>query len=197
MKILIDNGHGVDTAGKRSPDGRVREWSYTRDIAEEVVKRLKAKGYDAERIVPEDRDISLGTRVARVNKWCEKLGKDNVVLVSIHLNAAGKGDWLNARGWSAWIYSESAGKRTKGLARCLHDAAQSEGLKIRHYRPRQAYWVSGFYIIKYTHCSAVLTENLFQDNKDDVKLLLSAEGREKIINLHVNGIIAWVALFGK
>lgn len=25
MKILIDNGHGENTAGKHSPDGRLRE----------------------------------------------------------------------------------------------------------------------------------------------------------------------------
>ena len=33
MKILIDNGHGQETAGKRSPDGRLLEWSYNREIA--------------------------------------------------------------------------------------------------------------------------------------------------------------------
>ena len=26
MKILIDNGHGIDTKGKRSPDGRLLEY---------------------------------------------------------------------------------------------------------------------------------------------------------------------------
>ncbi|MBQ0142118.1 MAG: N-acetylmuramoyl-L-alanine amidase, partial [Prevotellaceae bacterium] len=33
MTILIDNGHGSDTPGKRSPDGLFREYSYTREIA--------------------------------------------------------------------------------------------------------------------------------------------------------------------
>jgi len=33
MKILIDNGHGSNTPGKCSPDGRLREYSYTREIA--------------------------------------------------------------------------------------------------------------------------------------------------------------------
>ena len=59
MKILIDNGHGVDTAGKRSPDGSLREYKYTREIAEKVVSELKKRGFDAERIVPEENDISL------------------------------------------------------------------------------------------------------------------------------------------
>ena len=36
MKILIDNGHGENTPGKRSPDGTFREYAYTREIADEV-----------------------------------------------------------------------------------------------------------------------------------------------------------------
>ena len=40
MKILIDNGHGSNTAGKRSPDGRLLEYAYTREIAERVVHSL-------------------------------------------------------------------------------------------------------------------------------------------------------------
>lgn len=41
MKILIDNGHGNDTPGKRSPDGRLLEWAYTREIADRVAARLQ------------------------------------------------------------------------------------------------------------------------------------------------------------
>ena len=40
MKILIDNGHGENTPGKRSPkwaDGsQLFEWKYTREIARRV-----------------------------------------------------------------------------------------------------------------------------------------------------------------
>ena len=42
MKILIDNGHGENTPGKRSPDGKFREYLYVREIADEVVARLTA-----------------------------------------------------------------------------------------------------------------------------------------------------------
>ena len=37
MRILIDNGHGENTPGKRSPDGKLREWEYTRRIADMVI----------------------------------------------------------------------------------------------------------------------------------------------------------------
>ena len=92
MKILIDNGHGCNTPGKRSPDGRFREYAYTRYIAKAVVADLRDLGYDAERIVTEEYDVSLSARCSRVNAWCAELGKRNVLLVSIHVNAAGHGD---------------------------------------------------------------------------------------------------------
>ena len=41
MKILIDNGHGEDTKGKCSPDGRLKEYAYTREIASRIVAALK------------------------------------------------------------------------------------------------------------------------------------------------------------
>ena len=53
-------------------------------------------------------------------------------------------------------------------------------------------WESGFYILCHTRCPAVLTENLFQDNRDDVAFLLSLEGRERIIRTHVDGILSFV-----
>ena len=44
MKILIDNGHGENTPGKRSPDGRFREYKYNREIARAVVEHLQLRG---------------------------------------------------------------------------------------------------------------------------------------------------------
>lgn len=44
MKILIDNGHDVNTPGKRSPDGRFREYKYNREIAAAVVKHPNLAG---------------------------------------------------------------------------------------------------------------------------------------------------------
>ena len=82
MKIFIDNGHGLMTAGKRSPDGQFREPFYNREIARRVVSNLRDRGLDAELLVPEDDDISLAERVRRINAACFLLGKQNVILVS-------------------------------------------------------------------------------------------------------------------
>ena len=43
-KILIDNGHGSDTPGKRSPDGRFREYAFNRDITARVASKLTSLG---------------------------------------------------------------------------------------------------------------------------------------------------------
>ena len=75
MVVLIDNGHGIDTAGKRSPDGRFREYLWNRQVAAMVVEFLTAEGIDARLVVPETDDVALSTRVRRVNKVCKEAGK--------------------------------------------------------------------------------------------------------------------------
>lgn len=37
MRILIDNGQGIDTKGKRSPDGRLLEYAQNRLLACRIV----------------------------------------------------------------------------------------------------------------------------------------------------------------
>ena len=192
MVILIDNGHGIDTLGKRSPDGRLREYKYCREIAAEVVKRLKTMGYNAQQLVTEENDIILGTRCRRVNDVCRHFGANNVIVISIHCNAAGAdGKWHDARGWQACV-SLNASAKSKQLACYLFDAAQAQGLKMRSPRPGQKWWQQNLAICRDTKCPAVLTENLFQDNIADVGFLLSDAGREAVINLHVNGIINYI-----
>ncbi len=193
MKILIDNGHGSNTSGKRSPNGSILEYKYTREIAQRVVDELKARGYDAERIVTEEYDVSLGERCRRVNAKCKAHGSHNVVLVSIHNNAAGAGGWMNARGWSA--YTTKGRTLSDTLADCLYKAAETYlvGQKIRKdMQDGDPDWEENFYIIRNTLCAAVLTENFFMDSREDVAYLLSEAGKMAIVKVHVEGIIAYI-----
>jgi N-acetylmuramoyl-L-alanine amidase len=193
MKILIDNGHGENTPGKRSPDGKLREYSYTREIADRVVLELTKRGYDAERIVKENVDVPLVERVRRVNEVCGRLGSSNVILVSIHCNAAGNGGWMKARGWSA--YTSIGRTKADKLADRLYESARMyfTGQRIREDRSDgDPDWEEGFYVLKKTKCPAVLTENFFQDNQEDVAYLLSSEGKQAIVDVHVEGIINYI-----
>lgn len=187
MKVLIDNGHGVETPGKRSPDGRLREYAYTREIANRVISRLQAEGIDSIRIVPEDTDISLEERVARANKYYVESGKQ-AVLVSIHCNAAGNGStWMTARGWSVFA-DTTASVNSKRLATAMADIAIKKGVKVRKEAGDRNYWMASLYICKHTNCPAVLIKNFFQDNKEDVEFLLSENGKQRITDITVEGI---------
>lgn len=193
MKILIDNGHGSNTPGKRSPNGSILEYKYTREIAQRVVEELKARGYDAERLVTEEYDVSLGERCRRVNAKCKAHGSHNVLLVSIHNNAAGAGGWMNARGWSA--YTTKGRTLSDTLADCLYKAAEAYlvGQKVRKdMQDGDADWEENFYILRNTLCAAVLTENFFMDSREDVAYLLSEAGKMAIVKVHVEGIIAYI-----
>lgn len=191
MKILIDNGHGSNTPGKCSPDKSLREYKWAREIARCIVEKLTAQGYDAQRIVTEDSDVSLAERCRRVNAVCKEHGMANVLLVSVHNNAAANGGWQKARGWSVWVYAQ-AGDKSKRLAQLLYAEAERLGLQGNRSVPACKYWEANFYILKHTACPAVLTENLFQDNREDVAYLLSKAGKETIVQLHVNGIINYI-----
>ena len=192
MKVLIDNGHGANTPGKRSPDGRLREYAYAREIAGRVVFELRKKGIDAEQIVKEEVDVPLSERCRRVNEY----KASEAILISIHCNAAGGGStWMQARGWEAWT-SMGQTKADK-LATCLYEAAEKylPGMKIRKdITDGDPDKESGFYILKHTKCPAVLTENLFQDNREDVDFLLSEEGKRTIVSLHVKGICKYLGI---
>ena len=187
MKVLIDNGHGKETPGKRSPDGRLREYAYTREIAVRIEQALRVRSVDAVRIVPEETDVSLGERCRRANKY----GSQDVILISIHCNAAGNGSWMSARGWEAW--TSVGNTEADKLAVCLYEAAGRAGFKLRKDETdgdpdKEAH----LYILKHTVCPAVLTENLFQDNREDVDFLLSEEGKRPVTDLHVNGIMNYL-----
>lgn len=211
MKILIDNGHGVNTAGKCSPDKSLREYAYTRIIAKMLVERLTKAGYDAQRLVTEETDVSLGERCRRANAICDKYGTSNCLFISIHVDAAGSGQWLNAGGWTA--YTTRGKTKADTVAEYLYKSAQNhlakysqimaEGKKSGIYsekqKPMRTDFLDGdsdkeanFYVLAHTKCPAVLTENLFQDNKRDVEFLLSDEGKETIVNIHFEGLTNYI-----
>lgn len=196
MIILLDNGHGFDTPGKCSPDGHFREYAYNRYLAFRIRERLQQLGLDCRLLVPEREDISLQERCRRVNKICQRLGANQVFLISIHVNAAGNGQqWLDARGWSC--FTSIGETRADSLATCLYEAAKAQlpGHNIRKdYTDGDPDIEKNFYILRHTRCPAVLTENLFMDNPDDVAFLESAEGSQAIVNLHVEGIRQYLSL---
>lgn len=192
MIILVDNGHGRETAGKRSPDGLIKEWRVTRRLAADITAALVERGYDARRLVPEEEDVPLRERVERANAVCKGVGSQTVVLVSVHLNAAGNGShWAKARGWQVHVAPQSSFASIK-LATALADAAAANGLTVRKVAANVPFWTQELAICRNTFCPTVLTENLFMDNTEDAALLRSEQGRAAIVKAHVDGLINYI-----
>ena len=188
MIVLLDNGHGADTPGKHSPDGRLREWAWTRDMVRRIVDRLREEGIDARTLVPEEHDLPLAQRVHRVNNLCRLHGARNVVLVSVHNNASGSdGLWHTPSGFLPFV-SPNASAASRRLAALLYAEAQRLNLTGNRAPCPTGYVESNLYLCRHTLCPAVLTENLFQDNRADVEFLLSSQGRQTICDLHVSAI---------
>lgn len=195
MKILLVPAHHKTTPGKRSPDNRLLEFSYSREIIERIIKKLTEFGCDVENPIPEtEKELSLGEQCKIVNKIYDECN-GNCICVTPHVNAAADGSqWMSGRGWEA--YTSRGNTKADELATCLYEAAKEclpPGTKMRtDYSDGDPDKEAGFYILKHTKMPAVLTENLFQDNKDEVDFLLSEEGKESITNLHVQGILKYI-----
>lgn len=195
MKILVDDGHGKENPYKCSPDGKYKEWEWTCEMADLIVRELKRLGYDASLLTPELEDIPLNTRVRRANKVCADYGKENVIVLSVHSNANScDGKWHDGE-WSGFtaVVAPNASKNSKLLADFIWARAIEAGLKGNRAVQEAAgkrYVQKSLAICRDTHCPAVLTESAFHDTHDGVKTL--TERKQSIMLVHVNGIIDYI-----
>ena len=187
MKVIIDNGHGCTTVGKCSPDRLLKEWEWTRDVARRIRALLLQWGIDAVLLVDSPDDVPLRQRVMMANAMARK---EPCLLVSVHADAAGSdGQWHQARGWSVFV-AQNASQASIELARSLRNQAHAHGLTVRQPTPQQPYWVKSLAICRDTVCPAVLTENLFMDNPDDCRWMLTEQGKDSIARIHAEGVAA-------
>lgn len=192
--VLLDFGHEESVQGKHSPDRSFFEWRFNRDLGLRIFYLLESCGVDVRIVNPETTYVSLTERANRVNRVCDEVGTSNVLLVSIHSNAAGAaGNWMNARGWSDYV-AKSCSQGAKDLATLLTKKAEELGFKIRKPMPNQYYWQENFTVLTKTKCKAVLTENLFYDNRDDLRILQSEKGKQLLTLVHVNAILEYIKI---
>jgi N-acetylmuramoyl-L-alanine amidase len=181
MKILIDNGHGENMPGKRSPKWengtQLFEWEYTREIARRVEVELRKHGIDVERIVKENVDVPLSERCKRANAIAATVSVKNCLLVSIHNNAATG----TARGWEIHTYVGQS--KSDEYATIFWNEAKAilpGGTIMRgDHTDGDPDWDSNFAILRDTKCAAVLTENLFMDNPDDAGICFQTRAKRR------------------
>lgn len=192
LVVCIDNGHGINTRGKCSPDRSLYEWQWNRQVALLLRDMLISRGIDARLVVTEDNDISLVERCRRINNIARQ--NKHTIAVSVHVNAAGgDGKWHDARGWSVFL-GNNASQNSKRLADNMCNVATEMKVKVRKPLPDQKYWVKNLAICRDTICPAVLVENFFMDNKEDCEFLKSDEGKQKCAKIMFNGILRYFGL---
>lgn len=185
--LLFEPGHGTReyTIGKHSPDGLLYEGEWARLVVPKIVAGLREVGFDARQTVTERTDPSLSERCWRVNSIIRDNPGKKVYFCSVHINAAASdGKWHNARGLSVWV-APGASLESKVLARTVYDTGVEFGYKGNRSVPAEHYWEARFAVLTGTKCPAILTENLFQDNMEDVEYLRTPEGREGIAHMHI------------
>ena len=197
ITTILGTAHLKSTLGKCSPDGKFKEYQYSREVVKDCYAILKDLGYDVYIDIPEENlnittNQELVKRVNFVNNLCKE---KNCIYISIHVNAASSdGKWHNATGWEC--YTTKGKTKSDILAEYLYKSAEQnlKGKKIRKDTiDGDSDKEANYYVLKHTNCPAVLTENFFQDNKDDVDYLISdLDFHYQIVRTHVEGILNYI-----
>jgi N-acetylmuramoyl-L-alanine amidase len=200
LHIIVDAGHGGNSpytgeymtrkdwgkyyrflkADNKTLDFEVREGVTNRLIANKFCELLGKAGYSYTKIYHEYLDTHLELLSSAANKIAAEQNKlgNKAILLSFHSNASGnsfQGQGALARGVSFWT--------TKGKTKSdqiadiwFEEHKKVCGNLITHREERSDGdhdYEEEFWIIKQTIMPAVLIENLFFDNREDAKILLS------------------------
>jgi N-acetylmuramoyl-L-alanine amidase len=181
-KFILDAGHGgmafghYLTPGKRSPEvpPGIYEGEFNRDICFKIWTRCVERNIECVRLISDSPiNIPLNARIEYINQLYKK--EKDIVLLSIHANAAGYGKWIeSARGFVTFI-AKNASLKSRQFAYCISKYMDELGPI-----PHRGYRMSNFSIIKKTHCPAVLLECGFMTNHIDAEILASDDGRKSI-----------------
>lgn len=184
MKICLDAGHALNTAGKRCmkkiDPNETREWVLNSRIADKLGELLKSYDCDVLRVddVTGKTDVTLAERVKKANNWKAD------VYISIHHDAGVNGQ----SGGGTTVYYNSVDPKRSVQAQALYNNVVGlTGLKGNRY-----YQIinKGFYVIQNTAMPAFLIENGFMDSTKDVPVILSEDHANKTAQGLLNFLVS-------
>ncbi len=180
--IALDDGHGMETAGKRTPQiselgGRViKENEFNRAVVEYLDIELQRCGFKTLLVAPTDENTSLAVRVLLANN------SNADAYVSIHYDAYdGKFDDYDPSGNSIFHYPTSA--KGKELATCIYNYLQQGTQQVK-----RGVKSADFYVLRKTNMVAVLSENGFMDNKEEALLMIDVDFQKEVAREHAKGL---------
>lgn len=173
LKIAIDAGHYLGTAGRRVlaayDPNETREWALNARVAEKLQSRLE--DFDCEVLRVDDPTgetfIALDERAKASNNW----GAD--VYISIHHNAGASGS--TAGGTSVFWYS-SVPERENEAEKLYNSVVNETHLVGNRADPVQ---YKSYAVLRYTDAPAFLLENGFMDSSIDSRIIITDDHAEK------------------
>jgi len=185
MVLAIDDGHGMQTAGKRTPkfeDGSfIHENEFNRACAEFLRQAAIRCGITPVMCAPGDADHSLANRVAVANN-----AKADV-FVSIHYNAYNS-VWNSTKGGvETWYYKTSkTGPRLAALVQKeLVKGTKQENRGIK---------AGDFYVTRKTSMPAILVECGFMDYRPEADLMLKESFQKETAEDICRGVCAFLGV---
>lgn len=182
-KVALDDGHGMDTPGKRTPYipeiGRsIQENEFNRAVVRFLDVELQRCGIETVLVAPTDQDTPLKERTDLANN-------ENVdIYVSIHYDAIdGKFDNNDPEGHTIYVYSGQMNKEAGKLAQCV-----AEFLKNGTAQQWRGIKEANFHVLRETKMPAILSENGFMDNKREALLMISESFQKEVAKEHAQGI---------
>ncbi|NLK87715.1 MAG: N-acetylmuramoyl-L-alanine amidase [Clostridiaceae bacterium] len=196
--LILDDGHGPETPGKRTPpfpDGAViRENTFNKAVIDLLEVEAKRLGYKTLQVAPEDKDVALATRSNRANKAYADLkaqlgntrgmmnGKAIAIYISQHYNAM-KDTWdgSTANGMSIHIlgYGGEAAKIATSVLKYLAQGTPQTNRGIK---------VDNFHVLRETDMPAILIEAGFMDDPEDAALMSSPAYHKEVVSEILQGI---------
>jgi N-acetylmuramoyl-L-alanine amidase len=191
MKIALDAGHGMKTAGKRClksiDPNETREWWLNQRIATKVENKLKEyENVETLRVddVSGDIDVKLGTRCKLANDWKAD------IYCSFHHNAGINGsDKPNVTDGGLVVITYDDSDEAVNLRNALYDSLINAGL-MNGNRSNPKVSNKNLYVLNSTKMMAVLVEHGFMDSPDETPVILTEEFAEKAAN-------GWIDFFEK
>ena len=151
------------------------EGVWNREVVDLCVDATRAIGVPAATIHDPYRDMPLRDRVRIINAYNKT---HDVILAEIHANAGG--------GHGVEVFTSKGETASDKLAT---QYIENWRLFTGDIMPVRSDWADGdidkeanFFVIRYTHCPAVLFEAGFFDNSKDVKILMDKDYQHQVAN---------------
>ena len=120
MLVILGTAHGKNIAGKCSPDNRLKEYKWSREVCYLIQAELHLLGINCTIDIEDENEESLKSRRMIVNELCKKYNKNKCIYVSVHINAAPGNDWSKASGWTVYV-GDNCSENSKKLALALYN----------------------------------------------------------------------------